>query len=662
MSGKTGKGLPTETDTAFIRKDVSFTSDEFKEFDSNTIQGRTDAVRHILDAYGLDKDTDPKWMQHLMIAYDMLIKMGFIKSETREMTHEELLVFHAGTYTASTIAPALTSYISLLHPSFSGFESTLATDAHYRVAVGAWFFDPYVEPEHRGSMLVHEIMHGVLGHYDLKAVDPRVSNLAGDDVINQQIERSGNMELPYNPDRSDVLMFPRGIHTRKFPDGMDEGLSFWDYYNAQMEDSLPETGGDGSQQNNGRNGSDGDDGNPSASGYSSDEKDGSGNGGSSFDADAEDEGSESGDDGTGSGEDGEPDSGNEGGSSSYSGDGNDDGSPSGSGDGGSEDGEDGNGSGSGAASDEDNSDNGSGHGGDSENAEDDGDNGSGDGSDDEGVGDARTDGSKIGNINGRSNPCHNMTQEETDSLDGRGVQKTTKIERDMARHEALLQAMDVRKGRGTASTALNDFIISAIRPARVDWRKTLSSLISRNYTSIQAGNTDSSYRRPNRRRMDNSDGIVFPGTVGYSPVVVVGCDTSGSMSDADYSKALGEVDGILRQSCLPDISFVTVDTEITGMKMVRNVKDVNLRGGGGTIMKVFYDYINRMKRNRPDMTVLLTDGGIDWEDSVNSINPMITNLILVTDSGGYEEYKDLYGNKTIRGLRVLPIFNEKRVC
>lgn len=683
MSGNIGKGYD-RNDPMLVKKNVSFSMDEFSVFDFSTIQGRTDAVRHITDAYGLDETTDPKWEMHLLNAYGMLTRMGLIGLNTREMTSEELKVFHAGTYSASVMAPALTSYIALLHPSFSGYYPTLATDANYRITIGAWYFDPSVTPDNRGSMIVHEIMHGVLGHHQLKAVDPEVSNKAGDDVINQQIERSPQMELPQNPDRSDILLFPRGIRTEEYPNGMDEGLSFWDYYNAQMDESIQQiTGGAGgsSQSDKQQDGDDKEDqqGNSGDSNEEGESENGNGAGSQSGDSENGSEGDgdgkngsgeESGENGNGSGE-GE-DSGNNGQCSSSGTGGDSEGSGSGNGNGGSSSGgsqsssSNGNGDGTESGStgnDGDGSDSGNGGNGSDSNRE---PSGAGNGSGSVENGDGFVDGSKVGNINGigdpNPNPCHDMTKEESDSLDGRGIQKTTKIEEDMARHEALLHAMELRKkGRSTSGSAFNDFIINAIRPARLDWRKMLSNIVSRSYTSIVAGNMDSSYRRPNRRRMDNSDGIVFPGVIGYAPVVVVGCDTSGSMGEADYSKALGEVDGILRQSNLPHISFLTVDTEITGMKMVSNVKDVDLTGGGGTIMKVFYDYIKTMKRNRPDMTVLLTDGGIDWEDSVNAINPKITNLILVTDEGGYEEYKDLYGGKTIRGLKVLPIFNDNKV-
>ena len=74
-------------------------------------------------------------------------------------------------------------------------------------------------------------------------------------------------------------------------------------------------------------------------------------------------------------------------------------------------------------------------------------------------------------------------------------------------------------------------------------------------------------------------------------------------------------------------------------------------------MNVFYRYINRL-RHKPDMSVLMTDGFIDWEDVLMAMNMRMRNIILITDKGGYDCYNSIVHRK-FRGLTVLPIFQDR---
>lgn len=621
MSGKNGRAK----NEGMNLPNVGFGSDDFSEYDFDTIGGRADAVRKLLDGFGLNEDNDPKWMLHLFSGYDILNDSGMYPKMVRKFSNEELELFHAGTYRATGEVPALTPYLTLIHPMFSTFHATLATDQYYRMAIGAWYFDPSVTAANRGTMIIHEIMHCVLGHQKMRAVSNEIANLAGDAIINQQIEHSSGIgdELPKNPDNSDVIIFPRGLKTGKYPDGMKERLDFWEYYNAIIDDFDD----DGNRKDFGAKKMMG------TPFMAETHEDGNAKGGDVF-IDGkyvgninglEPEGNQGSKDEGESGSDGQSDkTGN--GSDGQTGNGEDDADGNGS------DGQSGDGS--------DESD-GNGHGNGSEG------------------GSRRKNGKGIANA---KNPCTSMPSEESEALGDANVETATEVEEEMAKQESLLRAMDEQqKGRGTSGSDLNSFILSSLRPSRVDWRKVFSTIISRAYNSIIAGHTDISYRKANRRRNDNPDGILFPGQVAYAPTVVVGCDTSGSMSTDDYEAALGEVDGILKKGSAPKVRFVTVDTEITGDSFVASPKELRLDGGGGTIMKVFYDYINSMNPSKkPDLTVLMTDGGIDWEDAIAATDKKRRNIILVTDRGGYESYKSMFGKKTVRGLTVLPIYKEER--
>lgn len=566
---------------------ATLSADDFKNCDFNTIDGRAAAVRILLGAYGCDKDTDDKWMAHLAAAYELLANGGFIKRETRPMNQEELEYFQAGTYEAATISPALVPYVSLLHPQFSSYMSTLGTDKHYRVEVGPWYFDPYLTSHNRGALIIHEVMHGVLGHLTMVDVDHQLSNIAGDDVINQQIEHSG-MKLPCNPDGSEFGCYPRNTITKKYPHGMKENLYFGDYYQALVDEKdriLKEARKKAEKEEEG--------------GLPDDK-----NGGNPVNIK-----------GGLPGRNGTPTTG-------------------------------------------DNSDNGHSGLGSGDNANNQHD--SGNGSDKDGEpGDANVDGQKIGNINHGASTCNVVTSEVEDSLDSDGVQKAKPEDIDMARNKAVLAAMhEADEGRGTSGSNFNSFILNLLRPSRINWKNQFRNIVSRNYNSIINGHADITYSQPDRRRSENPYNIVYPGEIGYAPEVIVGVDTSGSMSEDDYNKALAEVRGILKQTNSPKIRFVTIDTEVTADRELKgNVRSVQLDGGGGTEMNVFYRYINRL-RHKPDMSVLMTDGFIDWEDVLMAMNMRMRNIILITDKGGYDCYKSNVHSK-FRGLTVLPIFQDR---
>lgn len=566
---------------------ATLSADDFKNCDFNTIDGRAAAVRILLGAYGCDKDTDDKWMKHLASAYELLTNGGFIKRETRPMNQEELEYFQAGTYEAATSSPALVPYISLLHPQFSSYMSTLGTDKHYRVEVGPWYFDPYLTAHNRGALIVHEVMHGVLGHLSMVNVDHQLSNIAGDDVINQQIEHSG-MKLPCNPDGSEFGYFPRNTITKKYPHGMKENLYFGDYYQAlvdekdrlmkearqkvgEEEEAGLSDGKPGDRPANIKGGLPGKPGSPTTGGNTDNGHSGTGSG---EDANGQQ------DSGSGSSEDGEP-------------------------------------------------------------------------------GDANVDGQKIGNINHGAATCNVVTSEVEDSLDSDGVQKAKPEDIDMARNKAVLAAMhEADEGRGTSGTNFNSFILNLLKPSRINWKSQFRNIVSRNYNSIINGHADITYSQPDRRRSENPYNIVYPGEIGYAPEVIVGVDTSGSMSEDDYNKALAEVRGILKQTNSPKIRFVTIDTEVTADRELKgNMRSVQLDGGGGTEMNVFYRYINRL-HHKPDMSVLMTDGFIDWDEVFEAMNPRMRNIILITDKGGYDCYNSIVHRK-FRGLTVLPIFQDR---
>lgn len=579
----TGSPIQKRTPLAHDKR-YDFSADDFAKYDLDTIDGRAQAVRMILETMDCYEDSDPKYTDHLLEAYSMLANSGLYKGEAiRKFTPDELMTFQTGTYKAATAAGALTSYVSLLHPMFSLTNPTLATDAHFRISIGAWFFDPSMNSRHRAALIIHEVMHGVLGHYDLVRLDPKKVNLAGDAVINQGIERSqgeGTMLMPENADHTTSFVYPRTIITKKYPKGMDDHESFMTYYLALEEEEEEQAKQSGSLQQQGQNG-DGDSG----------QGDGDQNGQGRSQSGSQGNQNKSDDNGS------QKDQQGQGGSDS----------------------DEGNGSGNGAYMN-------------------------------------YSDGSSVRMDGGSSAPCQGMSPEDSAAFDKSNVEKAGDIDKEMARAAAEAAAMQQasQKSRSGYGSDFNDFILDALRPPKVRWSVILSNIMSRNFNSIVNGKSDYSYRRVNRRQ---SGEFIRPAMIAYAPRVLIGTDTSGSMSADDYQNAISEVEGVCRAMQVSDMDFITVDTEITSIQPVRRAKDLKLGSGGGTRMAVFYQYVKeRVKmRNRPDVTVLATDCFIDWDDVIKEIDPTMKNIILCTSEQGWE-YAQQYADGHVPGLTVLPIF------
>ena len=152
--------------------------------------------------------------------------------------------------------------------------------------------------------------------------------------------------------------------------------------------------------------------------------------------------------------------------------------------------------------------------------------------------------------------------------------------------------------------------------------------------NIVRGGSDYSYRRVSRRHT-NTD-YIMPGMVAYQPSVLLGVDTSGSMREEDYLKFLSEAsDLVKRASRSSPMDYFCIDAEVQSPRRFRSVRDITFSGGGGTDMSKAFEYVNTLpKGRRPDIFVLTTDGGTDWDECFNAIQSApyhYYSVILVTD-------------------------------
>lgn len=239
--------------------------------------------------------------------------------------------------------------------------------------------------------------------------------------------------------------------------------------------------------------------------------------------------------------------------------------------------------------------------------------------------------------------CGHADDDTIQAADDAGIDRASDVEIDQAKKNAAARIRE-EKHRSTqmGSGHMNEFFDSVLKhltPPKVDWRSIFRRVISTSFDSIVKGRSDYSYRRISRRL--SSDKFIFPGMVKYNPTVMLGIDTSGSMANSDYEKALSEIEGLLRAVAKGNdaVTIFSVDTQIGNITPVTSVKKVNLMGGGGTQMAVAFRYVTDLGKKRPDVFVLSTDGYIDWADvyaEVRRSKNLYKSIILVTTPGGYQ--------------------------
>ncbi|MDA8062159.1 MAG: VWA-like domain-containing protein [Actinomycetota bacterium] len=161
--------------------------------------------------------------------------------------------------------------------------------------------------------------------------------------------------------------------------------------------------------------------------------------------------------------------------------------------------------------------------------------------------------------------------------------------------------------------------------APVDWRCQLRSALRR-CQQRRAGQSDTTYRRPNRRHPD-IDGPILPARCEPRLELAVIVDTSGSVSEEQLGAALGQIDEVRRQLRLPWLWVIPCDATPGPPQRVRAAASIALSGGGGTDLRPALELLRRLQP-RPDAAVVITDGYTPWPSAPP---PGITLVVASTD-------------------------------
>lgn len=154
---------------------------------------------------------------------------------------------------------------------------------------------------------------------------------------------------------------------------------------------------------------------------------------------------------------------------------------------------------------------------------------------------------------------------------------------------------------------------------KIDWRTVLYCSFGR-LVSLLGVRNNYSFDRPSKRY--RSFQFFFPRLISNMPKVALLVDTSGSMSQFALSQALAEVSSLIKATQC-DLVVVCCDVDVQSVKRIRNVKDIELLGGGGTDLR---NGLEELKKYRPDIAIVFTDGYTPWPENAPPF-PVIVVLV-----------------------------------
>jgi len=562
------------------------------------------------------------------------VKLAVSSKPQRELTVEERNIFAGAVARAVEIMPAFRDAIALIRPFRDYTTPTLYTDRHSRVGIGTLFFLSAVDPYRRASLLLHEAMHILNNHFTRKvdfSIDPQSDNSAKDLEINSVLNRSKKTDLsmlllpsqePFRfPETQSYEQYARLMKNKGLiPDQSTPQLSNPESSLGTLDPEAEPTPGAGAQspEEKQEKGAPAEADGSSEPGEPSQDSESEGSG-SSGDEDQDSDSSESSAGSKGS-EDSEKDGDSEG--ESEGGDGSSDG-----------DSEEPEGAESSSSSSNDS---------ESESQ------------DPESIAEQAMEGaagSKKGSSAAPSNACDHSTSEREQAADDLQIERASSSEQSVARNNTVARIREEAaksKARGDkAALMMLQQMELAMQPSKVDWRVIFRNIISSSRDAIAMGRTNHTYRRVNKRLSTGE--FIFPGMIRYEPNTIMAVDTSGSMSKEDYAFLLSELETIVKSTLRAKDRFKAfcVDAKATEPKTVRSIRDLDLRGGGGTLMEMAVRSIELLpKKEIPDIFILATDGGTSWpafrRELLKSKHRYKT-VVLITQEGNFQSAKEIIG-------------------
>ena len=161
-------------------------------------------------------------------------------------------------------------------------------------------------------------------------------------------------------------------------------------------------------------------------------------------------------------------------------------------------------------------------------------------------------------------------------------------------------AVDYAKQQGKLPAGL-ERVVEEVFPSRIDWRYII-------YRYLQSVNpVDFTYTKPNKRSV--AMGFFIPDIKKESINVVIGIDTSGSISDKEYAEFLGEIVGMFQEFENLKAHILTSDAAVHTAEVFDgnfDVHDFAGRGYGGTDFRPVFEWVKKEEIDVP-LLIYFTD-------------------------------------------------------
>jgi len=198
-------------------------------------------------------------------------------------------------------------------------------------------------------------------------------------------------------------------------------------------------------------------------------------------------------------------------------------------------------------------------------------------------------------------------------------------------NEALVNA----KLKGNVPAGI-ERIVGQLSEAKIGWRELLQRYIQR------AIPYDYTYSSPSKKSV--STGYYMPNTIRDYIDVVVAVDTSGSIGQTELKEFLSEIIGISKAfSSRVKIRLLTHDVKVWDDWLVQNgniekIKELKVKGGGGTSHKEVFDYVTEKYRDAK-LLICFTDGDSDL-DEIDGGKYRFDKVFVISENGHAKQLED----------------------
>lgn len=185
------------------------------------------------------------------------------------------------------------------------------------------------------------------------------------------------------------------------------------------------------------------------------------------------------------------------------------------------------------------------------------------------------------------------------------------------------EAYNFSKSQGKLPAGIDRMFADILNPV-LDWKDILRKFI------VQVIPHDFTYTRPSKKSY--SVGYYMPRVVREHIQLVIGVDSSGSISDEEYAEFLSEIYAMCRQFECLNATVLVCDAEITEVKEIDENFDpysVHGRGYGGTSSLPVFKWIEDEKQCDIKILLYFTDGYIDIPEKLYEF----PTLWIVTKNG-----------------------------